>query len=244
MKKLLFVATLLASWAVHAQGEAISDAPGMTFVTTNMVATNPSGQNGVSVLQGAQICLNYPTCTVHLESSDGLGVRVTGFGLSLTSGTLGPLAIIRNSDANAGLLLHSNRTNGAGNVAIRLGATVDLSGTAKIISIGDNVDSAYSEKLAVQASGKLVYPSAGAADICGTSTLSSGTVTVATTAVETGDFFFLQRNTIGGTMGYELTAPTGSIVNGTSFVINSYQTTGAIQTSDTSTVNWCIFKKG
>lgn len=67
----------------------------------------------------------------------------------------------------------------------------------------------------------------------GTATLVAGTVTVSTTAVATGSTIFLTCNTPGGTQGF-LSAPVASIVNGTSFVINS--SAGA----DTSTVNWWI----
>lgn len=67
----------------------------------------------------------------------------------------------------------------------------------------------------------------------GTATLVGGTVTVSTTAVATGSTIFLTCNTPGGTQGF-LSAPSASIVNATSFVINSSSGT------DTSTVNWWI----
>lgn len=67
----------------------------------------------------------------------------------------------------------------------------------------------------------------------GTATLVGGTVTVSTTAVATGSTIFLTCNTPGGTQGF-LSAPAASIVNATSFVINSSSGT------DTSTVNWLI----
>jgi hypothetical protein len=67
----------------------------------------------------------------------------------------------------------------------------------------------------------------------GTATLVAGTVTVSTTAAKTGSRIFISRNTPGGTPGH-LSAPVASIVNGTSFVINSSSAT------DTSTVNWWV----
>lgn len=91
------------------------------------------------------------------------------------------------------------------------------------------------EKLAVGKDGKFIFPSSGAADVQGTATLVGGTVTVNTSAVQTGDKIFTARNTTGGTAGH-LNAPVASIVNGTSFVINSSSGT------DTSTVNWWIIK--
>ena len=67
----------------------------------------------------------------------------------------------------------------------------------------------------------------------GTATLVGGTVTVNTTAVATGSKIFVSRNTSSGTVGH-LSTPDASIVNGTSFVINSSSGT------DTSTINWWI----
>jgi hypothetical protein len=71
----------------------------------------------------------------------------------------------------------------------------------------------------------------------GTSAALSGTpgsITISTTAVKTGDKIFLSRNTSGGTLG-NLKAPAASIVDGTSFVINS-------DANETSTVNWMIVR--
>jgi hypothetical protein len=67
----------------------------------------------------------------------------------------------------------------------------------------------------------------------GTATLVAGTVTVSTVSAKTGSRIFLSVNTPGGTQGF-LSAPSASIVNGVSFVINS------TNVADTSTVNWWI----
>ena len=67
----------------------------------------------------------------------------------------------------------------------------------------------------------------------GTATLSSGTVTVTTDKIKTGYKIYLSVNTPSGTQGF-LSAPTGSIVDETSFVINS------TNAGDNSTVNWWI----
>ena len=68
----------------------------------------------------------------------------------------------------------------------------------------------------------------------GTATLSSGTVTVTTDKIKTGWKIYVSYETFSGTVG-SLEAPTASIIDGTSFVINS--STGAL---DNSTVNWWI----
>lgn len=67
----------------------------------------------------------------------------------------------------------------------------------------------------------------------GTVTLIGVTTTVPTLAVKTGSKIFLTVNTPGGTQGF-LSAPTASIIDGASFVINSSSAT------DTSTVNWWV----
>ncbi len=65
----------------------------------------------------------------------------------------------------------------------------------------------------------------------GTATLSAGTVTVADARVKTGAKIFVSVDTPGGTQGF-LSAPVASIVDETSFVINSSSAT------ETSTVNY------
>ena len=65
----------------------------------------------------------------------------------------------------------------------------------------------------------------------GTATLLAGTVTVADARVKTGAKIFVSVNTPGGTQGF-LSSPVSSIVDETSFVINSSSNT------DTSTVNY------
>lgn len=76
----------------------------------------------------------------------------------------------------------------------------------------------------------------------GTATLSSGTVTVSTSAALTGSRIVVTYNTPSGTLAAGLSVPSASIVNGTSFVINSLTTAGAVNTLDNSTVNWVISK--
>lgn len=69
--------------------------------------------------------------------------------------------------------------------------------------------------------------------VSGVSTLVSGTVTVNTSFVKTGSNIIVSYNTPSGTIGY-LSVPSGSIVDGVSFVINSSSSI------DNSTVNWWV----
>lgn len=86
---------------------------------------------------------------------------------------------------------------------------------------------------AANSPGKIILPTGTNASIGVSSAMTAGTITVSTTAVTASSKIFLTYNTIGGTPGF-LSAPTASIVAGTSFVINSSSGT------DTSTVNWWI----
>jgi len=65
----------------------------------------------------------------------------------------------------------------------------------------------------------------------GTATLVAGTVTVADERVRTGAKIFVSVDTPGGTQGF-MSAPVASIIDATSFVINSSSAT------ETSTVNY------
>lgn len=87
--------------------------------------------------------------------------------------------------------------------------------------------------IALLTAGNKIKIASGADASVGTATLSSGTITVNTTAVTASSLIFVTCNTPGGTQGF-LSVPTASITAGTSFVINSSSGT------DTSTVNWWI----
>ena len=65
-------------------------------------------------------------------------------------------------------------------------------------------------------------------------TMTTGVVTILTTAVNSGDFINLMRTSTGVTPGLSL--PVVTISNGTSFTLTSSST------SDTSTYSWWILK--
>ncbi len=80
--------------------------------------------------------------------------------------------------------------------------------------------------------------------IANTATLSSGMVTVLTSAVQTGDIIMVSGNTIGSNTTSIYFASTADIVNGTSFIIKGYDpaNSNTINISDDSTVNWFIVR--
>ena len=76
----------------------------------------------------------------------------------------------------------------------------------------------------------------------GTAKLSSGTVTVSSSVVKTGDIIFITQYSPSGTPLSSYAVST--ITSGTSFVIKAYNiTTGAVNTSDNSTVGYLISHK-
>lgn len=110
--------------------------------------------------------------------------------------------------------------------------SVDFTATGDL-AVAGNADVAGELLLSGAASGLSINEGADAR--AGLATLVGGTVTVTTTAVATGDRILYARQTSGGTPGH-LSAPTASIVNATSFVLNSSDP------ADTSTVYWTIVK--
>lgn len=75
----------------------------------------------------------------------------------------------------------------------------------------------------------------------GTGTLSSGTASITTSYTFVGsEKILLTLNTLSGTIGY-LECPSADR-SGTSFVVNSNQANGSIQTLDNSTFDWIIIK--
>lgn len=114
---------------------------------------------------------------------------------------------------------------------IDAGLTIDAVGT--ITSSLGNLRALNGNLVLGTAGNKLSIATGANASIGTSAAMVAGTVTVATTAVTASSRIFLTVNTPGGTQG-ELSAPTASIVPGTSFVINSSHLL------DTSTVNWWI----
>lgn len=101
------------------------------------------------------------------------------------------------------------------------------------VTIRETKNTEFAGNVELTTTGAKVKISTGSNASVGTATLSSGTVTVNTTAVATASIIFLTYNTPSGTTG-QLSAPSASIINGTSFVINSSSI------GDNSTVNWWI----
>jgi hypothetical protein len=106
-----------------------------------------------------------------------------------------------------------------GNITATAGNLVTLNGNLVLTTPGN--------KILIAAGG------GGAASVGVSNAMALGTTTVLTSAVTANSIIFLTTNTPGGMVG-TLSAPSGSITPGVSFVINS------ASALDTSTVNWII----
>lgn len=123
--------------------------------------------------------------------------------------------------------------------------TVNTITSGTLLDVRNNGTSKYF----LDFNGKPVVPcastkAAGAA-VCGTAALdTSGTVTIATTAVTANSLIEVQMLTAGGTVGGLYRAAPADITAATNFIIRSFvaSTAGGVTaaTTDTSTVYWKI----
>jgi len=89
----------------------------------------------------------------------------------------------------------------------------------------------------IQIGGKLSIPT-GSNKSAGTATLVSGTVTISNTLVTANSIIMLSYRNPSGTIGSQLAQ--GIIVAGTSFVVNSLDTSSTVITGDNNAFNWWI----
>jgi len=97
--------------------------------------------------------------------------------------------------------------------------------------------------LVLATAGNKIQIATGANASVGTATLANGTVTVNTTAVTASSIILLTRQTVGTTGANDLgILSVGTVVAGTSFVINAWTVTDAttLQADDQSVIGWVI----
>ncbi len=207
--------------AATARAHILDTATNLTTSGALLLSIRNAGTQLVSIDRTGAYSGGSIACTFIDFANPAIGIR---FGSSGAGGTI--------TTASNAFTFLGRVADGAAVIAHTLNNSVNLANaTAKILSVQNN----SVEKFAIDRAGKFVFPASGAADVQGTTTLVGGTKTVTTTSVKTGDKIICSRNTTGGTAGH-LNAPVASIIDGTSFVINSSSGT------DTSTVNWWIFK--
>lgn len=203
-----------------------------SITAQSLTLTAASGANAITMLTGSRLSLNAGG-TIYLSNNTSDHVTLTGAG-RFVADVIFSSSISCTHSTNPLFLVGQVNDSGGARTAISIGAFNNLTNASSKIAVFVNNNT--TEKACVYATGQLGFPTGGAADVVGTATLVGGTVTVSTTAVGASSKIFLSRNTTGGTLG-DLSAPVGSIVAATSFVINS--SSG----SETSTVNWMIVNK-
>lgn len=187
--------------------------------TANQITANTVGNVTTLSLPAAITAPGSLTTTTSLSATttitSGTGITATTGGVTASAGNI--VATLGNITATAG--------------SVSAGTTI-TAGTSMTATLG--AITATNGNLVLGTAGNKLSIATGANASVGTSVaMTAGTVTISTTAVTASSKIFLTANTPGGTQG-TLSAPTASIVAGTSFVINSSSNT------DTSTVNWWL----
>ncbi len=201
----------------------------------SLVITGVAGSgNAVIVPTTARYCMN-AGCTVYMSETSGT-VVMTSTGMDFTSNSIRPLTTLRSQDSTNPLLLLGPKTDSGTAVAIRISATANYTTAgAKILSIGDNTDSAYAEKVYFSLEGTPGYlyttsvAAPGAATInktCGKSAVAAGAASVVITNSEArtaADIVMITPNASSvtdcngwfvtpGTGAFTLTCPAGVTV--------------------------------
>ena len=177
-----------------------------------------------------------------------------GFTVSAGTSTLAALTQVGTASINAsGAATTTIGTGGTGIVAIgnatgNTAVTGSLTASTTLTATLGAITATNGNLVLTAAGNKMVRTSvattttAGANSI-GSVTLVGGTATVSTTAVTTNSLIQVWRQSVGATGAAALgKISVGTIVNGTSFVINAWQAADAtaLQASDVSVIGWEI----
>lgn len=209
----------------------------------NWIALGSGTVGGIITLTGGSGGALSPTAgnmnilgTANQITSTGSGSTIT---FSLPSAITAPGSLTTTTSLASGTTIIAG-TSVAATTSVTAGTTI----TATL----GNITATNGNIVRGSAGNKDVYSSVAStttagANSAGTVTLVGGTATVSTTAVATASHIRLFRNGVGATGAAALGFLTqGTIVNGTSFVINSISQTDAtaLATSDVSSVWWEI----
>ncbi len=204
-------------------------APGSIVSTTSIVAGTSLASTTTMVVGTTLTATGGLTTLAALTQAGTASINASGAAVT-TIGTGGTGAV--------------NIGNATGNTAVTGSLTASTSLTATLGAI-----TATNGNLVLGTAGnKILSTSVGAAAAAGansfgTVTLIGGTETVATTAVTASSIIILTRQSVGATGANDLgILSVGTIVAGTSFVINAWTVTNAtaLQTDDVSVIGWMI----
>ncbi len=186
--------------------------------------------------------------TANQITSTGAGSTIT-FSIPATFIAPGSIASTTTITSGTALVSTTTLTTGqgitatTGNIVATAGnisATVGSVAAGSTVTAGTSITAtagnitATNGNLVISTAGKKLSIATGANASIGTSAaMTAGAIVVSTTAVTASSIIVVAHNTLGGTPG-AVSAPSASIIAGTSFAIASSSNT------DTSTVNWWI----
>lgn len=213
---------------------------------------NGDGTFGIN-LNNAGLTWNY---TTHTLDFSGIGATIN-YGLIFKNGTASTSGVTKQVSP----VMEWLGTGWSGSVSVNEGMRCyfipGTTATAAMIQF-DGIGTGASNNIAslsnlgvwkggglnLNTGGTVTMTTTGSNNAAGTATLSSGTVTVSTTAVKTGDIIRINYTSgtalsIGvGNVSTMFTVPT--ITNATSFVITALTVTGTTNTTDNSSVQWTL----
>lgn len=199
---------------------------GFSLGTVNsLIVTTPSGGNATSLAITQSDTTNNPTAELITNNGTGMGLDIIQNGILASN----KFALYVNSNAvNTNSPLVWLRSTNASTTGATL--KVDNAGTGPGLDVKTGGVLIEAGSLTLTTGNKLSIGTGTNASI-GTAVLVAGTVTVSTTAVTANSIIMLTCQLVGGTVGV---LSKGTVVAGTSFVINSSIAT------DTSTIGWII----
>lgn len=187
-----------------------------------------------------------------------LGSGTTGAIVTLTGGSGGALSPTAGNMNLLGTASQITSTGSGSTITFSLPAAITApgslttttaltSGTSITATLG-NITATNGNLVLTAAGNKMIRTSVGTTSAAGANSIGSavlvgGSVTIATTSVTTNSLIQIWRQTVGATGAAALgMLSVGTIVNGTSFVINAWQAANAtaLQASDVSVIGWEI----
>lgn len=211
---------------INAHSDAAAD---VTIEVTNSDNTSGASRSGVEIATGGA------------SSGDPyLSFQISGVGAStMTMGldnSASDLFVISNSTAigtsNALTLSQAGALTATTSLTATLGNITATNGNLVLVAAGNKINRT-----------SVATTTAAGANSIGSVVLVGGTATIATTSVTTNSLIKIWRQTVGATGAAALgELSVGTIVNGTSFVINAWQQADAtaLQASDVSVIGWEI----
>ena len=232
--------TAINTGVLSLKGRAATTGTSVGVILDNTVNLTTAGDNILSVRNAGVEKLhidkdgNIITNSTQNFTAGGAIQLSTSLGQFNFGGAGDGILLIQGTNKFLTFLGHRNAADTGSDVVI---GTVATRTAGKLLDIQNNTVS----KLAIDFNGKSIYPTGGAADVAGIATLTSGTVTISTTAVTANSVIMLTyRTPSGSAQGGKLAAPAANITAGTSFVVNAVDLSGTTVTSDTSTFSWFI----